>query len=855
MSLMLKQYRDVNLWVKDNVDKNERYVGEDLYLHGFPLKRKEFVPIGDYYRRFAMIDWNRAKENQNNHIFKDPPKKVHWLTIPMEEKKTMKQSELNQILREIIAEELAKETYLTHPDWDEEHGDGYSNEFQRAYAHSQATTPRTNDTKKAEALAKQGKYVVLVRYPVHCKATDAILGDAIQISKVLDNREEAEKLAHKENEEGMGDVSAWVVGPEDLNKPKETPSASPTSPDDDVPFQESKKMSRLEKLKARRDPEGIEEQSLGGKPQWTGNMKAALQELNSRMKKELDPNFETKLLDVQLEWGLDDYQTYLVGENSTYPTTPDLWKTLANGKFAKFVQMDEVNHTTTDQGKPTIAVGAPNSLARFIVEHPALIEQMRDWVKECSWGERFEDSDIDDMTPEQLIAGVQRHYEGGLKQFMIDAKPIMKTESKTFREIRNELDPDGKKHDLTLTCEKCGTTETCRCSQPKRKFKGICDKCSSQKEGYGYVHDKDMAKDPKHIKGERWRIKFQSEKDLKKHGNTEKSPIKESMDGNCQCGGQLKYTADIGAPGSGQSWECQKCKKGYVKMGNSFVDPTQVDPHEAPPWELDPSDVMETKITMKEFRSIVKELINEMWVGWEEVKTEGYPGDTWNPVQFTRSPQIVADLIFSLKDGTGITFMYDKEGRSNVWEAVEKVIEGDEYVYRMFGPGDPTRYPLETDEEVRDFAKGIVNNPHLIYYEYHKIHDYKRPRYEPDDDQAIGDYEKYDPDRPDWREMYEAKGMTPKEKLRNIIRESLKEVMSSRFEHDDSKEEAREVEIAKEIRNLADSIIIGDAQHDPYLKHKARIVKLCDELIKMHQHGQDVPIKGKFNPSVNESRK
>lgn len=647
----------------------------------------------------------------------------------------MKQSELNQILREVIAEELAKETYLTHPDWDEEHGDGYSNEFQRAYAHSQATTPRTNDTKKAEALAKQGKYVVLVRYPVHCKATDAILGDAIQIRKVLDNREEAEKLAYKENEEGMGDVSSWVVGPEDLNKPKETPSAAPTSPDDDVPFQESKKMSRLEKLKARRDPEGIEEQSLGGKPQWTGNMKAALQELNSRMKKELDPNFETKLLDVQLEWGLDDYQTYLVGENSTYPTTPDLWKTLANGKFAKFVQMDEVNHTTTDQGKPTIAVGAPNSLARFIVEHPALIEQMRDWVKECSWGERFEDSDIDDMTPEELIKGVQRHYEGGLKQFMIDSEPI-------------------------------------------------------QKEGYGYVHDKDMAKDPKHIKGERWRIKFQSEKDLKKHGNTEKSSVKE----------------------------------------------------------------LASTISLKEFRSIVKELINEMWVGWEEVKTEGYPGDTWNPVQFTRSPQIVADLIFSLKDGTGITFMYDKEGRSNVWEAVEKVIEGDEYVYRMFGPGDPTRYPLETDEEVRDFAKGVVNNPHLIYYEYHKIHDYKRPRYEPDDDQAIGDYEKYGTDRPDWREMYEAKGMTPKEKLRNIIRETLGEVMRARDMSDDEhrSEEAREVEIGKEIKNLADAIIIGDAQHDPYLKHKARIVKLADELIAMHKHGKDVPIKGRINPGLNE---
>jgi len=46
-------------------------------------------------------------------------------------------------------------------------------------------------------------------------------------------------------------------------------------------------------------------------------------------------------------------------------------------------------------------------------------------------------------------------------------------------------------------------------------------------EGVGYVHDKDIKKDPKHISGERWRIKFQSDDDLEKHGNTEKSPVSE----------------------------------------------------------------------------------------------------------------------------------------------------------------------------------------------------------------------------------------------------------------------------------------------------------------------------------------
>jgi hypothetical protein len=50
-----------------------------------------------------------------------------------------------------------------------------------------------------------------------------------------------------------------------------------------------------------------------------------------------------------------------------------------------------------------------------------------------------------------------------------------------------------------------------------------------QDEGVGYVYAKDRAKDPKSIPGEHWRVKFQSASDLKKHGNTEKSRIEESL--------------------------------------------------------------------------------------------------------------------------------------------------------------------------------------------------------------------------------------------------------------------------------------------------------------------------------------
>jgi len=54
-------------------------------------------------------------------------------------------------------------------------------------------------------------------------------------------------------------------------------------------------------------------------------------------------------------------------------------------------------------------------------------------------------------------------------------------------------------------------------------------------EGVGPVYTKDIKKDPKHVddpdtgKPEHWRIKFQSAKDLSKHGTTEKSPVNEGI--------------------------------------------------------------------------------------------------------------------------------------------------------------------------------------------------------------------------------------------------------------------------------------------------------------------------------------
>lgn len=75
---------------------------------------------------------------------------------------------------------------------------------------------------------------------------------------------------------------------------------------------------------------------------------------------------------------------------------------------------------------------------------------------------------------------------------MIKLSHLIK-ENKTFQQIQNEQDPDGTKHDLRLTCIKCGATQTCRCSKPKRKFNGICHNCSQLNEiEYPLAKGKDL---------------------------------------------------------------------------------------------------------------------------------------------------------------------------------------------------------------------------------------------------------------------------------------------------------------------------------------------------------------------------
>jgi len=119
-----------------------------------------------------------------------------------------------------------------HPDEIENFGDGYTNDSQRAFAHSQMTTPRHNDTDKANELAAQGKYVVMTINNAHCRSTDAVIGQHQTIHSVHDNNADAVKSA-EEIYNSCDDVR--IISPESI-KSKE-PVKSTTPDIDDVPFE------------------------------------------------------------------------------------------------------------------------------------------------------------------------------------------------------------------------------------------------------------------------------------------------------------------------------------------------------------------------------------------------------------------------------------------------------------------------------------------------------------------------------------------------------------------------------------------------------------------------------------------
>ena len=47
--------------------------------------------------------------------------------------------------------------------------------------------------------------------------------------------------------------------------------------------------------------------------------------------------------------------------------------------------------------------------------------EMIDWLSDCIWGD-MDASDFVELTAEELVHGINRHYSGGLTQFIKDGK-------------------------------------------------------------------------------------------------------------------------------------------------------------------------------------------------------------------------------------------------------------------------------------------------------------------------------------------------------------------------------------------------------------------------------------------------
>lgn len=51
---------------------------------------------------------------------------------------------------------------------------------------------------------------------------------------------------------------------------------------------------------------------------------------------------------------------------------------------------------------------------------PEIIQSMREWIKDNQWGD-LDDDEIDELSDQEIINGVKRHYEGGVNQFIKDS--------------------------------------------------------------------------------------------------------------------------------------------------------------------------------------------------------------------------------------------------------------------------------------------------------------------------------------------------------------------------------------------------------------------------------------------------
>ena len=445
----------------------------------------------------------------------------------------------------------------------------------------------------------------------------------------------------------------------------------------------------------------------------------------------------------------------------------------------------EINHTQDSRGNSIIAQGAPGSVVRFVTENPELIKQMRDWVKDCEWSDMSDESDVDELSDIEILKGIQRNYDGGIKEF-IAGDPNSKAQvpvgykessdnSKPLRNPKRAADHPDNAHDQ-LDDEPEGAADS---ESPKfdwKKFGGSKPVPADYREGYGMG---DMSKDPKRaFKGARWTVKF---------------------------------------------------------------DETQ-------------------KMKLSEVKSVIRELIAEMWVGYEEKKqnvAEG-PSNIKSPdgtdiymkmldianlddpsyrlisavkraiVDRVKSPIELKELqaVFNKEFGSGIhELAWDYYGRP------EELREGANYVGQAV---------------IQRETMGLANTPYLLRY---WARESNQKEFTPEQRLPIASVEagkrfvkglertaggkiKLD---------IQLENITPKQQLQSLIREAINEV---EFEEpkDHEYEEQQELIALKRIQSYAHwafKNLENNWNEIPVVLDK--IIGEIDELVNAHEKGREIP--------------
>lgn len=130
-------------------------------------------------------------------------------------------------------------------------------------------------------------------------------------------------------------------------------------------------------------------------PEWNSKLETALVDFEERLKKYGDPAFEQLLLQVQEEYGLSDYETFLVGENSTYPTPDSVWQGMGP-RFSKFVgqYLEDVGESLPLGGDEKYIKQQQSDIAVMPVNVASKMYEDKDIEKSVKVGKRSVEYDI-----------------------------------------------------------------------------------------------------------------------------------------------------------------------------------------------------------------------------------------------------------------------------------------------------------------------------------------------------------------------------------------------------------------------------------------------------------------------------